>query len=274
VVNHSGNRRFRQEIEAQIEEYSNEGKTAKTTRIYGFLHHARQNSPQTGGFVKQDPTTKRWYAVEGTAARITIAQAFRDALSNLHTSPSAYKSSKQFKRHRRSKLKYCPAPKRDSSHKSESKNRGTADITLYNAFTAYAGHKTLPKHEGFFGTGTSPKDQLSDILGCNFLSLTAEPAPSSSIADSFNTTCGEDQCTKDLDLDKLVDILGVVESTMSDNPYEPTPISTPQSVPSAASVPMPMPATSRQESCVPFVAAWLPPAPKMEEEGFGLFWDV
>ncbi|CAB9522799.1 Nitrilase family, member 2 [Seminavis robusta] len=100
VMDHSGNERFREMIQAEIAEYgATSSKTAKSAIIFRVLTQIKRGSPETGGFVKQDPQSERWYTIEDTCARTTTAQAFRDALS--HT----YRSSKQYKQKRRWKRK-------------------------------------------------------------------------------------------------------------------------------------------------------------------------
>jgi hypothetical protein len=83
-------------IYSKVELYEAAGnKTAKSSIINQTLQLIKRASQETGGFVKQDPATKRWYAVDNSAARTTTAQAFRDALS------SVYRSSKRAKQQSR-----------------------------------------------------------------------------------------------------------------------------------------------------------------------------
>lgn len=67
----------------------------KSSILCSIIQLFRQESPEAAGFVKQDLRTKRWHTVEDLSARATVAQAFRDALSN------KYRSSKHSKRERR-----------------------------------------------------------------------------------------------------------------------------------------------------------------------------
>ena len=92
------NARFLKLIETKLKTYSNaKSKSLKSSilgRVFTFIKEVRG-----GLFVKQHPQSGRWYTVEDTLARTTIAQSFRDAL---HTT---YRSSKRFKRRRRKQRK-------------------------------------------------------------------------------------------------------------------------------------------------------------------------
>lgn len=92
------NARFLHIIETELETYRNAiSKTLKSSilgRVFAFIREVRG-----GLFVKHDPHSGRWYTVEDTLARTTIAQSFRDALD------TTYRSSKRFKRRRRKQRK-------------------------------------------------------------------------------------------------------------------------------------------------------------------------
>lgn len=181
--------------------------------IYQMLHQLKKKSPETGGFVKQDPKTKRWYAVLGSAARTTTAQAFRDALS-----PS-YKSSKQFKKHRRSIYKYTPdcgsrkALTSDNSNDSKLETVDTAPLS--NVSVSVEESPVLDKED---------IGRLMTVTDCA-MERPFRPSRSSSMPPLVSPVCYEGKCTKEVDLDRLGDILGVEASTGAENPYEPTPIS-------------------------------------------------
>lgn len=64
-------------------------KAEKTSIILNVVNQVK------GGFIKRKSGSKRWYKVEESIARMTVAQAFRNGLSG------CYRSSKQFKRTKR-----------------------------------------------------------------------------------------------------------------------------------------------------------------------------
>lgn len=97
VANHIGNDRFQELIHAQLYDYSRaKTKASKSSIILRVLKAVREGSP-VGGFVKQDSKTKRWFTLEDAAARISTAQAFRDALSGNYRSSKQYKQQKRWK---------------------------------------------------------------------------------------------------------------------------------------------------------------------------------
>lgn len=108
--NHVGNARFREIVKEHAEEYSAAAnKTLKSAVIAKVLKRIRSNSAY-GGFVKLNDGV--WECVCDSAARITVAQNFRDALH------SNYKSSKQFKQMKRKTSKDLD----NSSHSASSSN--------------------------------------------------------------------------------------------------------------------------------------------------------
>lgn len=98
VVHHAGNQKLRALVQQEVELYScAKNRAAKSVIIIRVFKAIRADTEI--GFVKKDPSTKKFYAVEDTAAKITIAQYFRDALAD------GYKSSKQYKQKLRDALK-------------------------------------------------------------------------------------------------------------------------------------------------------------------------
>jgi hypothetical protein len=74
---HFGNRRFRILVELNNEKYIKAtSKLAKSLIVISILDAVREGS-QTGGFVKQNPKTKRWFEVGDAVAREKIGQQFR-----------------------------------------------------------------------------------------------------------------------------------------------------------------------------------------------------
>jgi len=95
-LNNEGNRRFRAMVKIELREYSAGRKAKKSSIIKRILRAIRNSCPLGIGFVKQDALTGRFYTATETAAKVTIAQAFRDCLHE-----HGYKSSKQHKQFKR-----------------------------------------------------------------------------------------------------------------------------------------------------------------------------
>lgn len=95
-LNNEGNRRFRAMVKAELRVYSAGRKGTKSTIIKRILRHIRSSCPDGIGFIKQDALSGRYYTATESAAKVTIAQQFRDALHDL-----GYKSSKQHKQFKR-----------------------------------------------------------------------------------------------------------------------------------------------------------------------------
>lgn len=92
---HIGNDRFRLRVLQMLDDYSKaKSKLDKSSVLSRVVDQVRQQSP-TGGFVKQDTTTGRWFEVGDFLAREKTSQAFRDALHD------RYKSSNLSKKKRR-----------------------------------------------------------------------------------------------------------------------------------------------------------------------------
>ena len=92
---HWGNQRFRGMIRDELEGYAAaDCKRHKSSIIGRVLGDIKKYSPHAG-FVKKDVATGRWLSLTDAASRVSIAQAFRDALEDNYRSS---KHSKQVKR--------------------------------------------------------------------------------------------------------------------------------------------------------------------------------
>ena len=88
------NLEFRAMIRAHLPAYYNsQTKATKSSIIRRIFQQVKRGGGT--GFVKREASSRRWFAVEDAAARISVAQGFRDSLS------SEYKSSKQYKQQKR-----------------------------------------------------------------------------------------------------------------------------------------------------------------------------
>ena len=181
-------------------------KTARTIIINGVMQHMKDQSPHTGGFVKQDAKTGAWFAVSDATARITVSQAFRDADSG------KYKSSKQSKQQKRQKFKF---------------GANGQTVTTFNGFGALSIHDLelpvkLPSSSSNDCTSTSQGLQLSLPKLQNRQDLAYWTIGS---MQDLSTTAQERSATT-LDLETLWSKVSNHSSTgrADDNPFEPTPI--------------------------------------------------
>lgn len=95
ISSHPGNVMFSNIIKTELPAYSAAtSKSLKSSILSRVVDRVRRECPECA-FVKQDPDSGRWYAVEDFQARITTAQAFRDSLHQ------NYRSSKKFKQQKR-----------------------------------------------------------------------------------------------------------------------------------------------------------------------------
>ena len=103
--NHVGNRRFRVLVEINIEKYASaKSKMDKGVIVMSILDAVREGSNQMGGFVKQDPKSKRWVDVGDEVAREKIGQEFRVKLAQQKKSKKNIDSTEEGKRVPKSKL--------------------------------------------------------------------------------------------------------------------------------------------------------------------------
>jgi len=93
--NHVGNQRFRLLVNSHLDRYANtKSKLEKSSILKRVVDEVRSRSP-SGGFVKKDLKTNRWYEVGDFLAREKTSQCFRDALHE------RYRSSTKSKKQRR-----------------------------------------------------------------------------------------------------------------------------------------------------------------------------
>ena len=98
-----GNQRLSKLIHLVADDYTSGDKARKSFLLSQLVKQVYEKSPRAG-FVKKDPVSGRWYAVEEALARTSAAQAVRDCLC------SHYKSSRQFKQKRRRQAKKEQVP--------------------------------------------------------------------------------------------------------------------------------------------------------------------
>jgi hypothetical protein len=77
VDNHKGNHRFKAIIRAHVVAYYNaQTKSTKTSIILRIFQDIKRTAEAEGGagFIKQESTSKRWFVIDDSSARISIAQ--------------------------------------------------------------------------------------------------------------------------------------------------------------------------------------------------------
>lgn len=91
--NHIGNRRFRVTIGMNLQRYlSASSKIEKTLVVMSIVDTIRESSPE-GGFVKQHPTTGRWFEVGDHLAREKVGQALRQLQRSKQPAPKQRRSN-------------------------------------------------------------------------------------------------------------------------------------------------------------------------------------
>ncbi|CAB9502230.1 Nitrilase family, member 2 [Seminavis robusta] len=230
VNNHSGNENFRDLIDSKIHEYEEaENKTAKSAIIFQMLQHIKRGSPETGGFVKKDAKTKRWYAVEDTAARTTTAQAFRDALSNV------YRSSKQYKQKRRWRRKGDEPSVHEESTTTPSSPSSSRPVVSPPTGAGRMGlGDILDTALGIMGDmmPALPDPTASRGSTGNLVPIAPKPevAPSSFLQSQVMLALSQQSIQPmaappaNIDLEAIWNGLGI-QTAVTGNPFEPTPIS-------------------------------------------------
>ena len=193
--NHCGNERLRELVQQKLPGYSMaRSRVEKSSILCSIIQLFRQESPEAAGFVKQDLRTKLWHTVEDLSARATVAQAFRDALSN------RYRSSKHSKRERR------------WNQKSERPDLDSDSVTV----------PILPKDEL-----AQPMASLSATSLC---SEVPQPKPlqmMQGILDDALEAVDASAFEEDLKMNLFLSNFEnkIEEDPWGENPFEPTPIS-------------------------------------------------
>ncbi|CAB9506534.1 Nitrilase family, member 2 [Seminavis robusta] len=224
VWNHSGNERFQDLVQSHMYEYSRATtKTSKSAIISRVLTQVKQAS-SVGGFVKQESSTKRWYAMEEASARISTAQAFRDSLS--HT----YRSSKQFKQQRRwnSRVSSTTGTTTPSIHPAPGQDQGQGEHQDTNLQLLPRPVRSINANSTY-GTNTGPglRGILNSALG--IMGEDAEETTNDGV--NVNMTMISRIQQKKNSLDALLDTYASGTGTgngapveWTQNPFEPTPL--------------------------------------------------
>ena len=110
-----GNKHLEKCIRSIADDYAAADKARKSYLLSQLVKQVYAKSP-AAGFVKKDPVSGRYYAVEEALSRTTCCQAMRDCLHN------HYKSSRQFKQQRRRAA-------RERANASSPADSGLPDLT-------------------------------------------------------------------------------------------------------------------------------------------------
>lgn len=151
---HEGNKRLRKIVKVELRDYVTAGsKVDKSLILLRVIRQIRHKNEELIGFVKQDLKTERWMELTEFAARVAVAQAFRDALS------SRYKSSKQSKQYKR-RVERFRLPSSPESFTVAKAVAMTPSMTSMRASTQ------RPINLGKLGTGflNIPSMPLQDVL--------------------------------------------------------------------------------------------------------------
>ena len=197
VDTHSGNIRFQELIDSMQYDYSvASSKSEKTSIILSVVNQVK------GGFIKRHSGSKRWYKVEESIARMTVAQAFRNGLSG------CYRSSKQFKRSKR--LNSLLDKKRDSVTNMAKSLMPAHMFSLQEArsmqlastppvptdFQQSFGLDKFPCYDRLQGSSRTVEDKLGDVLARRFEEISSvcdlttdpfEPTPLGPVASQATT---------------------------------------------------------------------------------------
>lgn len=213
---HWGNQRFRSMIHDELEGYAAaDCKRHKSSIIGRVLGDIKKHSPHAG-FVKKDVSSGRWLSLTDAASRVTIAQAFRDALEDSYRSS---KHSKQIKRRiekkshhsEESTLPPLPTPAEDQVNSNEDIFFQQEEVDLVSGDALMAKLGEMDMDLGFEDLDLDP--------------LPLDPVPAAAPAPSTF----EEDVISDEEFNLLYQAFASNNSDASGNPFEPLPIAIPSS---------------------------------------------
>jgi hypothetical protein len=197
-VQHEGNKNLRRIIQKNLTAYkAAKSKAQKSDIILEVLNEVRGNNLIC--FVKHDPSDNSYTAVEDATARVTIAQAFRNELSD------SYRSSKQFKQKKRLEMNGASSSSDEESQASSSSSSRGIKRARLETTTAFDPSLTLLRVilEGASYIGAHQEEEE-----LTFAELQQEEAKAED-NDTFTS---------------LFQLFGNSNSFSTDNPFEPAPI--------------------------------------------------
>ena len=244
VLHHAGNKKLRMLVQAEIGPYSaaanRAAKTVIITRIFKSIM-----ADSTIGFVKRDTSTKRYFKMENTASKTTIAQYFRDALAD------DYKSSKKYKQQLRDAIKEdvpAPSPSCSGDPASPTPTPTAQQIRAVSACSSSSDFQVLPNTKTVMNASppplktkrAPPLPQLSftGVKGVgNFQDLSTKMSSASALIDTedFDWSDMVEETQEETDdweaswnqqsaVSALIQVFGT-DVDYSTNPFEPTPLS-------------------------------------------------
>lgn len=189
-----GNKRMRGLVKKELQSYFEADKTEKSYILMRLLRHMKKTSEHA--FVKQDTKTGSWFELPDSQARITLAQAFRDALFPKYRSS---KFNKQCRRLSQKKVHHT----REVIHVPPPSPPSPVEVDCFPGFYHEAEHREDPRsfmtaycQEYAFEMGNRPKMTSGEILSC--------------ISSAVATSEGKDEilaATKHLDFTDSVDMV-------------------------------------------------------------------
>ncbi|CAB9524840.1 Nitrilase family, member 2 [Seminavis robusta] len=225
------NKRFWAIIKTEGDAYGNATSKAVKSAILARVHNLVKDV-RKGSFVKLDPESGRWYNVEESLARTTIAQALRDVNNKIYT------SSKQFKQRRRKQTKMAPLV-HDNDSKASSPPATMSVMTAMGCANNY-----LQKKQQVSSLFQLSPQALSDI-GCNVDAQRGSFNRLQHILDDAANTVnfssvppmeayGENMPAPQLSMDSQAFLTPLLDTPLWDevlqcsgNPFEPTPLAEP-----------------------------------------------
>ena len=190
-----GNRRFRILVEANLEKYASAtSKLAKSIIVMGVLDAIREGSNQIGGFVKQDPKTKRWVEVNDDVSREKIGQQFRVALAQRKNKKNNKTTAEQGKRVSKSKM--AAKRRRVSTCSASSSSSSSCCSSVEPIIVESQNVSTSTQEEETIVRPVSPEPVSSSIIINEEKELDTTPTPMlDDIANvlEFELDCNDDE---------------------------------------------------------------------------------
>lgn len=219
VFAHPGNQQFRALIDSKLPQYKMaKTKGLKSAILWQVLCEVRNNSADGLGFVKRDPTTGRWCAIDDACARINIAQAFRDRLS------ADYRSSKKHKQIKHKQMK-CKVELGLPLYKANDDKSLTNQI-LWELEEQHPANRTSVAVNDTVCVDNSlgSMDKLRGILrDASRFSFTPKSFNKGAVSPAKKLEITRDQC---ITFDKLYKLCASSECELTEDPFEPRPIAT------------------------------------------------
>jgi hypothetical protein len=217
VKQHIANVRFDRMVAEIAHDYSaamcKSEKGMILTRLINRIHDQGPNA----GFVKKDPVTGRWCAVDESLARTTAAQAIRNFLHG------QYRSSKQFKSKRR--MEQIKAASGSGSGSEDNRDASASNSTHHRQFHF--------QHQQQNNSGNNSHANTDDASSCTRCVSPSESDcdyhPSINAVPQYTTTGNVSRCnSRNTQNNKKEDtftiLLEAFGNKVTEDPFSPTPL--------------------------------------------------